>query len=52
MDDALAHKRLTAVLELIDRFGDLYDKRWGPLGGLVENPELDSQLKALKDEVG
>jgi hypothetical protein len=51
MDETLAHKRLTEVLELIDQFGDLYDKRWGGLGGLVEQPQLDSQLKALHDKV-
>jgi hypothetical protein len=37
MDDALAHKRLVEVLELIDRFGDLYDRRWG-FGGKTESP--------------
>ena len=29
MDDALAHKRLSEVLELIDQWGNVYDRRWG-----------------------
>lgn len=51
MDDALAHERLSAVLELIDRWGDLYDRRWGRGRGRQEQPGLDPELKTLKDEV-
>ena len=29
MNDGLAHERLAAVLELIDRWGASYDARWG-----------------------
>lgn len=51
MGDALAHKRLTGVRELIDRWGDLYDQRWGKHQPYQEHPELDSQVKQLIDEV-
>jgi hypothetical protein len=50
MDDALAHDRLNEVLDLIDRLGDLYDRRWG-YDGNVGNPAIDSQLNELTDEV-
>lgn len=32
MNDALAHERLVGVLELIDRWGELYNLRWGKRG--------------------
>ena len=52
MDDALAHERLNGVLELIDRWGGLYEIRWGhhhPHG--LENPALDREVKEGRDEV-
>lgn len=52
MDDALAHERLTGVLELIDRWGDLYYQRWGYGNPLAQKrPELKPQVDALQDEV-
>ncbi|HEX5115948.1 MAG TPA: TIGR02391 family protein [Pseudonocardiaceae bacterium] len=50
MNEALAHERLTAVLELIDRMGVMYERRWGH-GGQPEQPGLDPQLNGLLDEV-
>jgi hypothetical protein len=50
MDDALAHKRLSEVLHLIDRYDDTYDRRWGHAGNM-KNAALDSQLHELEDEV-
>lgn len=52
MDDALAHERLTADLELIDRWGALYDRRWGYISpDYQEHPALDSQVTEGIDEV-
>lgn len=50
MNDALAHERLSEVLELLDRYGDVHDRRWGHNGN-VANRALDSQLKELTDQV-
>ena len=50
MNDALAHERLVGVLELIDRWGDLYNRRWGK-GGHGEEPGLASEVDELIDEV-
>ena len=41
MNDALAHERLADVLEIIDRWGDLYNRRWGKRAH-QEHPELVS----------
>jgi hypothetical protein len=52
MNDALAHERLNGVLELIDRWGDLYERRWGyrhPQG--QPYPALEQQVKEGIDEV-
>ncbi|MCG5462886.1 TIGR02391 family protein [Micromonospora sp. MED01] len=52
MNESLARERLAGVLQLIDQWGDLYDRRWGkrePYG--EENPALDSQVDSLIDEV-
>ncbi|MEQ1699265.1 MAG: TIGR02391 family protein [Ilumatobacteraceae bacterium] len=51
MNDALAHERLAAVLELIDRWGGFYDARWGKREPYHENPGLDSQVRDLVDDV-
>lgn len=51
MNDALAHERLTGVLELVDRWGGLYDGRWGKRQPYQEHPELASQVDELIDEV-
>jgi hypothetical protein len=50
VNDALAHERLGGVLELIDRWGQLYYRRWGKRGN-YENPSLASQVDTLIDEV-
>jgi hypothetical protein len=50
MDDALAQKRLSGVLDLFDRYGDTYDRRWGKCGN-VNDAALDAQLHELEDEV-
>ena len=50
MNDALAHERLAGVLELIDRWGDLYYQRWGKRGN-HEQPGLASQVNTLIDQV-
>lgn len=51
VDDALAHERLVGVLELIDRWGDLYNLRWGQQPPYQEQPQLASQVDTLTDEV-
>ncbi|WP_283134597.1 TIGR02391 family protein [Rhizohabitans arisaemae] len=51
MNDALAHERLVGVLQLIDRWGGLYERRWGKQAPYQEQPELASQVDALIDEV-
>lgn len=51
MDDALAHNRLVGVLELIDRWGDLYNRRWGNRAPYQEQPGLAPQVEAGIDEV-
>jgi hypothetical protein len=51
VNDALAHERLAGVLELIDRWGDLYERRWGKRRPYQEQPDLASQVDALIDEV-
>ena len=50
MNDALAHERLVGVRELIDRWGDLYDRRWGKRG-YAKQIGLANDLDALGDEV-
>lgn len=52
MNDALAQERLNGVLELIDRWGDFYERRWGyrhPQG--QPYPALEQQVKEGIDEV-
>ena len=51
VDYTLAHVRLVGVLQLIDRWGDLYNQRWGKRAPYHENPGLDSQVSGLIDEV-
>lgn len=52
MNDALAHERLVGVLELIDRWGDLYGRRWGKKApSYQEQPALARGMGALIDEV-
>lgn len=50
MDDTLVHERLVGGLELIDCWGELYNRRWGKRGH-HEDPGLASQVDALVDEV-
>jgi hypothetical protein len=51
MNDALAHERLAGVLELIDRWGELYERRWGKHAPYQDHPGLAPQVDALIDEV-
>jgi hypothetical protein len=51
VNESLALERLASVLQLIDRWGDLYDRRWGKWAPYQENSELDSQVTVLLDEV-
>jgi Protein of unknown function (Hypoth_ymh) len=50
VNDALAHERLVGVLELIDRWGELYDRRWGKHGH-AKDGSLAVQVDTLLDEV-
>jgi hypothetical protein len=50
VNDALAHERLVGVLDLIDRWGDLYNRRWGNRGH-PEDPSLASDVETIIDEV-
>ena len=50
MNDALAHERLSGILELIDRWGDLYLRRWGKRGN-PESPGLAAEVDKGIDEV-
>jgi hypothetical protein len=51
VNGALAHERLVSVLELIDRWGDLYERRWGKQAPYQEQPGLAPQVDGLIDEV-
>jgi hypothetical protein len=51
VNDAFAHERLVGVLELIDRWGNLYYERWGKRQYAHEQPALSSQVNSLIDEV-
>jgi hypothetical protein len=51
MNDALAHERLNGVLELMDHWGDLYERRWGKRAPYQDQPGLDNQVKEGIDEV-
>lgn len=51
MDDARARKTLSAVLEVIDAWGDLYDRRWGRHHPYDEDPTLDRQVANGRDKV-
>jgi Protein of unknown function (Hypoth_ymh) len=50
VNDALAHERLVDVLELIDRWGELYNQRWGKRGH-AKDGSLAAQVDMLVDEV-
>jgi hypothetical protein len=51
VNDALADERLAGVLEVIDRWGELYERRWGKQAPHQEQAGLASQVGALIDEV-
>lgn len=51
MDDVRAREALTGVLDLIDRWGNLYDTCWGMGPPYVEHPEVRPEVDALIDEV-
>jgi len=50
VNDALAHERLVGVLKLIDRWGELYNRRWGKRGH-ARDGSLAAQVDTLIDEV-
>ena len=50
VNDALAHERLSGILELIDGWGDLYLRRWGKRGN-PESPGLAAEVDKGIDEV-
>jgi Protein of unknown function (Hypoth_ymh) len=50
VNDGLAHERLVEVLELIDEWGDLYDRRWGKRQ-YHEQPGLGRKVDAMRDHV-
>jgi hypothetical protein len=50
VNDALARERLSGILELIDRWGELYLRRWGKRG-YPESPGLTAELDKGIDEV-
>ncbi|OBF70489.1 hypothetical protein A5750_23235 [Mycobacterium sp. 852002-51613_SCH5001154] len=51
MNHELAHKTLEGVLNTIDHWGDLYERRWGYGHGAVQNDALAQPLKDGIDEV-
>jgi uncharacterized protein Ymh len=51
MNDTLALERLKEILALIDRWGNLYDRRWGKNRPYEEQPGLDHEVAGLIDEV-
>ncbi len=51
MNDELAHKTLAGVLDTIDNWGDLYDRRWGYGPGRMEQDALADPLRAGIDTV-
>jgi hypothetical protein len=51
MNDALAHERLTGVLNTIDQWGRLYEQRWGYDHPGVNNDALERPVKEGIDEV-
>jgi hypothetical protein len=51
MNDGLAHERLQEILETIDHWGDLYNRRWGAKEGYSENPALARQVTEGVDHV-
>ncbi|MGV9293893.1 TIGR02391 family protein [Amycolatopsis sp. NPDC003676] len=51
MNDALAHERLAEVLDLIDRWGALYERRWGKNPPFEEDPRLAAALDEGRDTV-
>lgn len=51
MNDRLAHERLQGVLDVIDRWGDLYHERWGKTPPYQESPGLDTQVRQQVDLV-
>jgi hypothetical protein len=50
MNDALAHERLQGVVDTIDHWADLYDRRWGSDTG-YDDPRLQSEVRLVGDEV-
>ncbi|MGK3206809.1 TIGR02391 family protein [Amycolatopsis sp. MEPSY49] len=51
MNDLLALECLNDVLVLVDRWGDLYDRRWGNRHPYHEQPAIAPQVDELIDEV-
>jgi hypothetical protein len=50
VNNALAHERLSSILELIDRWGDLYLRRWGKRDR-PESPGLAAEVDKEIDKV-
>lgn len=51
MDDGLAHERLQGVLDLIDQWGAVYDRRWGKQAPYQDHPDLAAQVDEGIDQV-
>jgi hypothetical protein len=51
MNETLAVETMREVVELIDRYGAIYDERWHDLGFGQTHDELQPQLDALEDKV-
>jgi hypothetical protein len=51
MNETLALERIRDVVELVDRYGAIYDARWHDPGVGQTRDDLQPQLDALEDEV-
>lgn len=51
MDVMNGRKTLVEVLELVDRWGELYDRCWGKRPPYLEQPEVRPEVDALIDQV-
>ena len=51
VDNPRAIKSLSEILTIVDRWGNLYDLRWGKHSPYIEDPALDSEVTRLIDSV-
>ena len=51
VDNPRAIKSLSEILIIVDRWGNLYDVRWGKHSPYIEDPALDSEVTRLIDSV-